>query len=250
MPEPRITGATVTCSRSSSPAARKRETVCPPPSTKMRASPRAERARSSAARSSPPAASRGRRSTSASPCRSGPGASSAQARMVRGPPEKTRWPVPSRRAGSSTTRTGSGPGTSRVVSRGSSCRTVPAPTSTTSHSARRRCVWRMSPAPPIHCEDPERVAIRPSSVCASRPMTRQPSIATGGSSTGPKSGSSGTVPPSRAASSASQPPSCNAPVSMPFPMPEEGGRRQPDQARAARESGAVPRGASRRPRAP
>ena len=53
--------------------------------------------------------------------------------------QKTRSVACSRRPGSSSTRTGCGPGTRRVVSCGSSAAAVPAPTSTASHNARSRC---------------------------------------------------------------------------------------------------------------
>ena len=91
-----------------------------------------------------------------------------------GPPWKIRWPCPSRRSVSTTTRIGEGPGQCRVVSCGSSACTVPAPTITASHSARSRWVCRMSRGPLIQNECPCTVAIRPSRVWAMRPSTNPP----------------------------------------------------------------------------
>ena len=67
---------------------------------------------------------------------------------------------------SRTTRMGDGPSTMRTVSRGSSAATVPTPTSTASHAARRACETRRSSSPEIHFDSPVVVAMRPSSVCA------------------------------------------------------------------------------------
>ena len=67
---------------------------------------------------------------------------------------------------SRTIRRGEAPGTRRTVSWGSSARTVPTPTSTASHAARRACDVRRSASLLIHFESPVRVAMRPSRVCA------------------------------------------------------------------------------------
>ena len=58
------------------------------------------------------------------------------------------------------------PGTMRTVSCGSSAITVPTPTSTASHAARRACDVLRSCSPLIHRASPVDVAIRPSSVWA------------------------------------------------------------------------------------
>ena len=75
---------------------------------------------------------------------------------------KTRNAGVSRRAGSKTTRSGWGPSTCRVVSCGLSAATVPAPTTTASHSARSQCRWTMFWCPVTNCESPDGVAMKPS----------------------------------------------------------------------------------------
>ena len=80
--------------------------------------------------------------------------------------ERTPEPSGILSAASSTTRIGEAPGTIRTVSWGSSVRTVPIPTSTASHEARKACDSRRSSSPLIHRESPRDVAILPSSVCA------------------------------------------------------------------------------------
>ncbi|MCW5634349.1 MAG: glycosyltransferase [Rubrivivax sp.] len=144
-PSPMSTGASARCSRSSRPCSRKRETVTPPPSTKTTRRPCATSARNATAasrRPSPPhspasgsvrAATRAARAGSCqrSSVSHSVGASvSCSTRAVSG----------TRCIGSSTTRVACGPGTRRVVSRGSSAATVPAPTTTASQRARRRCM--------------------------------------------------------------------------------------------------------------
>ena len=85
---------------------------------------------------------------------------------------RTRASSGVRNALSRTTRAGEAPGTMRTVSCGSSARTVPTPTMTASHAARRACETRRSSSPLIHRESPVEVAMRPSSVWAYLTMTR------------------------------------------------------------------------------
>ena len=75
-----------------------------------------------------------------------------------------------RRPGPSTTRSGwrsSGVSTWRTVRLGSSARTVPAPTSTASLSARSRWASARASGPVIHWLEPSGAAVRPSRVAAS-----------------------------------------------------------------------------------
>src|SRR5918994_1510635 len=169
VPVPTIVGATATISRSATPAASMAVITRAPPSTSSDRTPLTRRSFNTASRSTPlgpvgtvrTATWRDRSSSR----RSGLAWSVAKMIVVASS-SRTRAVGGVRRVESRTTRTGDAPATMRTVSCGSSVTTVPTPTSTASHAARKAWEMARSPSPLIHFESPLAVAIRPSSVCA------------------------------------------------------------------------------------
>lgn len=94
-------------------------------------------------------------------------------RVGAAPSLNTRWPSDTRRCGSRTTRTGLLPVHARTVSRGSSATAVPAPMTTASQRARRRCRCSRSSAPVTKSASPVRLAMNPSRLCPSCAMAKR-----------------------------------------------------------------------------
>ena len=168
-------GATITCSRSRQPAAIKRDTVCAPPSIRMRASPRSAAPPGSRPARSRRLALRFRRS------RRPPGSCgltpSAVITKRRIPSSFSTLAAGDRRPrGSRMMRAGLGPAQRRTVNKGSSATAVPMPISTASTSARSRCRCARPAGPLMYLECPVTVAIRPSIDCPICPTTTRSSI--------------------------------------------------------------------------
>ena len=148
-PEPRMIGATMTCSRSRHLAARKRDTVSAPPSISMRRKPafgeRGEDRRRRDLSIGLRACRRSRRRRAAAALRrrrSPPGGARRRPRAACAPAGSRPRGVDARPA------PGCGPATRRTVSCGSSASAVPTPTTTASTSARSRCRC-VKPAGPL-----------------------------------------------------------------------------------------------------
>ena len=186
-PPPMITGATLRCSRSSRPCAdeaRHRDAAALDEQDAQAA--RAQRRLHGGQVERRRRRSRGTPSTRSAPSRAAASCwrvTSHTSSVGAWPSVKTRALGRTRRAGSSTTRTGLGPATRRVVSCGSSSDAVPAPTITASHSARSRCRCTSTCGPLTKSASPPCVATRPSRLWPSWPMT-QPGPSPGASSSG------------------------------------------------------------------